>query len=425
MDLLSQFNQLRAYSYDPSIRPPPWLSIQEQAVHICFKNFDSIFGSYDAQNLLLALAPLYQASLEGSPLRHATQAAALAVVSQLPGKRNLQHEAARSYGRAMTAMAMALADSQHAQTNDTLLSALLLSWFEAINASEGSMNAWSKHIEGATQMVMLRGTTQFRDPLGLSLFREIRIEMFIDCLRLEREPVEFPEVGWWSSDTYHGTYDHRDSAAELMHYAMDLPALRKKQKDIMHQGLDPVTAAAMSCLVDKALELEKKISECNLPDEMRPRTVAYVPELREDFETAEAWLGPIHGYTSIYDAGTLNKLRVIRALMAKLVINGLTWAYPEDYFLQKRYLHAKYVEQHAIDDICSSVPSHFDWAKRVSLDHEEIRHISNLIAGYLLHWPLRVARNSPRISRDQRTWIDRQLKDIAERCGVHQATMTH
>lgn len=112
------------------MRPPPWFPIEEQAVSICFKNFNLLYGNYDVHNLLLSLAPLYNASTEDSPLRTATQAAALSAIAKLPSKKNLQHDAIRVYGKAIAVMAKALEDSERAKTNETLLATLLLSWYE-------------------------------------------------------------------------------------------------------------------------------------------------------------------------------------------------------------------------------------------------------------------------------------------------------
>lgn len=117
-DIVSEHSQARA-------------DLMQQAVHICFKNFDQLYGgTYDAHNLLLSLAPLYQASSEGSPLRVATHAAALCAISQTPSKRSLQPEAARTYCKAVRTMAAALKYPEVAQSNETLLATLLLSWYE-------------------------------------------------------------------------------------------------------------------------------------------------------------------------------------------------------------------------------------------------------------------------------------------------------
>ena len=105
-------------------------------MQICFKNFDALYGVHDAHNLLLALTPLYGASVEGSPLRTAAHAAALNAVAQLPSKRGLRHEAARFYGKAMKVMATAISNHEKAQSDDTLMAILLLSWCEVCTTSD-------------------------------------------------------------------------------------------------------------------------------------------------------------------------------------------------------------------------------------------------------------------------------------------------
>lgn len=238
--------------------------------------------------------------------------------------------------------------------------------------------------------------------------------------------MEFPELGGWSSDTYVGLYGPRDPIAHIMQYAAELPALRERQRTLLTQERTPSAITAMLSLVQKAQLLVTNLSEYNLPDRWRPSTMGYVAHIPDDAETAQAWAGPIHHYPDIYTASALNKLRSCRLLLAKLILLGLTWLYPHDYLSQPEYHQAMYVEQQATDEICSSVPAHFGWGsslKQESDNDQEMQTTANLIAGYLLHWPLRVARSSPRIESHQRAWIDRQLGEVAERCGVHQAAI--
>ena len=211
-----------------------------------------------------------------------------------------------------------------------------------------------------------------------------------------------------------------------MRYAVELPAIRDAHQAITRQTRSSSTIATMSALIVKAQHLEMIMSESNFPDDWRPHTVNYVSEVPEDVNTAEAWIGPVHRYTDIDVASALNKLRSCRIMLAKLIITGVTWAYPDDYHLRSEYRHAVYVEQKTIDDICSSVPSHFGFSKEfrpLASGDVEMQHTADLIAGYLLHWPLRVSRNSPRISERQRAWIDNKLEEVASRCGVHQASI--
>ncbi|KAL1301855.1 hypothetical protein AAFC00_006040 [Neodothiora populina] len=428
-ELKSRFGQLRVYSSSESIRPPPWLSIQEQAVNICFKNFDTMYGvGYDdGHNILHALAPLYQASSEGSPLRVSLHAVALSALSMLSSKRILQHQAALAYGKAIKTMSTALLDTTFAQKDETLLAALVLSWYETINASDGSMRAWSSHIDGAAAILKMRGSSQFHDPLGLVLFRQVRTEMFINCLRSGTAPEDFPEQGGWLSDTHLGTYDYRDPVHDLMHHAVELPTLLQIQKEIMRHAPDTEALSDMQALVGRARQVEKAMADTKLPDEFRPRTIGYIADLPEDIDTATAWVGPVYDYRDVYVASALNKIHSCRILAAKIMTTGIMWMYPVGYSQKEEYRHATYIQQRATDEICSSVPLHFRWGKRngehLNSSDEEMNHTVDLVVGYLLHWPLRVARTSDEISTEQKRWIDRQLNNVGERCGVRQATV--
>lgn len=238
--------------------------------------------------------------------------------------------------------------------------------------------------------------------------------------------MEFPSLGGWSSNTYIGLYGPRDPIAHIMQYAAELPTLRERQRTLLTQEHTPSAITAMLFLVQKAQLIVANLSEYNLPDRWRPSTTDYVTGIAHDVETAQAWVGPIHDYPAIYTASALNKVRTCRLLVARLILLGLTWLYPQDYLSQPEYHQAMYVEQQATDEVCSSVPAHFGWGsslKQNSDSDQEMQTTANLIAGYLLHWPLRVARSSPRIDSHQRAWIDRRLGEVAERCGIHQASI--
>lgn len=210
-----------------------------------------------------------------------------------------------------------------------------------------------------------------------------------------------------------------------MCFAVELPSLDQDLKRLVKQQHNPSAVAAMLALVERARTIDQNLMESNLPDEWRPYTVGYVSQLPQNIETADAWIGPIHKYADIYTASALNKLRCCRLLTSRVVTAGLKWAYPHDYLTSQVYQQAVYVEQQAIDEICSSLPSHFGWgeAEPANSGNEEMQHMADLISGYLLHWPLRVARSSSIISEYQRSWISHQLGDLAQRCGVQQASI--
>lgn len=223
--------------------------------------------------------------------------------------------------------------------------------------------------------------------------------------------------------------------------SIQLPALRSKQSHLMTQPKTEATKASMYAIVNEALALCNEMQESLLPDKLRPRTISFMLTKPEDPSTSEAWMGPVHTYLDIYTANQFNKLRSCRILLARIVAKGMRWIRPDDYSLRQGYQHAVYVEREAIDLICSSVPCHFGWTDRFSplwlsnssltdqaLPPEakfiEVQTTANLVAGYLLQWPLRVSQGSCCIDETQRKWIQYRLGDVAKRCGLGQASLS-
>jgi hypothetical protein len=114
-----------------SLQPPPTLSLEEQVVHVYFKNFSMLYKNQDTiRGFLPHLVPMYSNSLEGSALRVATRATALCAISQLPGQKHLAYRATIQYGKSIMAVACALQDPIQARSDETLQATLLLGLFE-------------------------------------------------------------------------------------------------------------------------------------------------------------------------------------------------------------------------------------------------------------------------------------------------------
>ena len=114
-----------------SLRPPPTQSLEEQMVHVYFKNFSILYQNQDTvRGFLPYLVPMYGRSEDGSALRVATRATALCALSQLPGLKHLAYRATAQYSKSIMAVASALQDPVKACSDETLQATLLLGLFE-------------------------------------------------------------------------------------------------------------------------------------------------------------------------------------------------------------------------------------------------------------------------------------------------------
>jgi len=106
--------------------------------------------------------------------------------------------ARRYYIDAIAATNTALRHLRRVKEDNTLIAVALLGCFERLNwESHSSLLSWRHHVEGATQLLRLRGRGQLRTTTGRAIFREIRSNITLNALYAENEVPDF--VMQWSA----------------------------------------------------------------------------------------------------------------------------------------------------------------------------------------------------------------------------------
>lgn len=105
--------------------------------------------------------------------------------------------ARRYYVDAITATNAALQNPRRVKEDNTLMAVALLGLFERLNWEPNcSMQSWKHHVQGAAQVLQLRGRNQIRTATGARLFREVRWSVVLNSLCTETEAPGFIEQ--WS-----------------------------------------------------------------------------------------------------------------------------------------------------------------------------------------------------------------------------------
>ncbi len=106
--------------------------------------------------------------------------------------------ARRYYIDAIAATNTALRHPRRVKEDNTLIAVALLGCFERLNwENSSSMLSWKHHVEGATQLLRLRGRGQLRTTIGRATFRETRSDITLNALYAENEVPDF--VMQWSA----------------------------------------------------------------------------------------------------------------------------------------------------------------------------------------------------------------------------------
>ena len=301
---------------------------------------------------------MFDRAEENSALYLATEAVAISVIANWPGRKHLQQLAARLYGKALAATQKAIQDLKHATSDATLLAILLFSLYESITSSEHSVSAWAKHIDGAVAIVKARGVKQFEDRQSLSLFRAVRTQMLTNAIQ-QRKPIDdFPGPKGWLSDIQ----DDQLEAFNLIEFSITLPNLLSRSKDTLSREYSPETSIEVQSLLDEAQNIQNALLswETQIPEEWAYRSVAHV-SLSVDptkVEETEAWPGPMHMYNDLHISSIRNNIRVSQMLCSSVLIDALKWLHPESYLDDERYCSARNRLQDLVDEICYSVPFH-------------------------------------------------------------------
>lgn len=143
------------------------------------------------------LLPMMKNEPPDSHLAIAFSAVAMASLANRPNTRSkrLWNEAVFRYSKALKVTNLALQDPAQQKSDQTLAAVLMLGFYEVrrpaviakyrkqLTASQTVMNdrtnasAWGSHIDGASELVRMRGKKQLRTKIGQSLFMTVRTQM--------------------------------------------------------------------------------------------------------------------------------------------------------------------------------------------------------------------------------------------------------
>lgn len=116
----------------------------------------------------------------------AVQAVGLAALANKSGGVVYAREAQAQYGNALTKINAALLDPGEANRDSTVLAIIVLGLYETITCvDDESIAAWSKHVDGAANLLVHRGTSQFETSIGLEIFKVAVAHLLVSYSRLQ------------------------------------------------------------------------------------------------------------------------------------------------------------------------------------------------------------------------------------------------
>ncbi|RFU24018.1 hypothetical protein B7463_g12321, partial [Scytalidium lignicola] len=374
----------------------------------------------------------------GGALMDAVMALGLAGISITKnGNSKIMISAKERYNRALAATNCAL-QTDEAKADQTLIAVMLLGLFETNTCdAPRSMKSWTRHTNGAIQLLYLRGKEQLQTYTGRKIFIQLRSQIIVHALQRRARVPDFV-TEWSLSNLQHETDEHL-IANHLCLLTIECCNLRATMTS-MHDFTNSFAIVSAALELDSTLEIWAAEN---------PYVYNIVPlKTRTDSVFADYY----HTYPNILVATSWNTYRSVRILLNELLLaqmgylisqeaKSMTTPPPDEteahftpslspdssstspsstskYRSLMRRSHAVLV--HLTQDICASVPFYLgDPAPPSSLLQPPPP--PRAAGGNLLLWPLFMAACTNMTSDLMRSWVMQQMEKIAEDMGIRQA----
>ncbi len=373
------------------------------------------------------LIPMLKNESPDSHLSLAFSAVALASLGNRPSTRgrSVLPQAVGQYAKALKATNLALQNPVHQKTDQTLASILMLGFFETIALEKNNAMAWYSHIDGAVQLVKMRGKKQLRTKVGYSLFVCVRTQMTISCMSGSKAPCLGTD--WWIADASRDEY-----AAFVTSLNLRIAELRAEVNHALSSY--PRTPEYYQKVINlmkraQAFESEYLAWERELPDELRPRTVAWIDSSSSDVTKDELFPGKIDVYEDLSVSSLWNSSRVGRLFISGIVVRCAAWiCSPIDYRTTPEYATSTRLCVELVTDVIASIPYKLGWRvgpngalRQTDYFSEPDAKFPRSIGGFFCIWPLFSISNTDYISDDQRRWAKGRLMFISDVLGLNHA----
>ncbi|KAJ4984497.1 hypothetical protein SVAN01_10049 [Stagonosporopsis vannaccii] len=183
-------------------------------------------------------------------VRSSVNAASLAALANSTKNAVIAAKAYAAYGSALQMTNSALCVKETAVKDSTLISVILLGLYENfVFHDERSIQAWAKHVQGASALINLRGKEQFQSSTARRIFRQFYCIVLLVCLE-SGTPVPSGLRDLYGYCNLGSDYDiqgrqWRIRLSRFMHDAIDL----NRDKDS-----DPITVVTKAISIDRELD---------------------------------------------------------------------------------------------------------------------------------------------------------------------------
>ncbi|CZR57607.1 related to negative acting factor [Phialocephala subalpina] len=412
--------------------PPETISIPYEEQAPCFFLTNYVIQTREAsRGYFDFIEPMLEKESPDSHLSLAFGAVAMASLANRPNSRGraLYPQALSAYTKALKAVNLALQNPALQKTDQTLAAILMLGFFETIASERSNAMAWYSHIDGAVQLVKMRGKKQLRTKVGNSLFVCVRAQMTTTCLSGSKAPLL--GVDWWLGDQKPddaGSFVTRLNLriAELRYEINAALSTFPRTPEYFQEVINLMKRA-------QAMEQEYLEWEVKVPQQWRSQTVAWVDQIPGgDITKAEVCPGKVDMFPDLWTAHLWNSARVARLFISGVIVRCAAWVCsPVDYRTTPEYAQAVRLCGDLVTDMIASVPFFLGWrvGQGGNLKNGEFSGFESwgesgppkAIGGFFVIWALFSISNTDFVSDSQRAWSKGRLMYISETLGLNHA----
>lgn len=257
------------------------------------------------------------------------------------------------YVAAVAEVNKALRDPQQCLTDEVLIAILLLGYYETLTKDHGSagLTTFKAHIFGATELLRLRGLSQFTSVIGRQIFRQLRYQILLLALWIKQDIPDF--LHEWSgycraasTDALDRAYDPGDDLADI------ICKIITTRTEICRQGICDRTAAELYAKIDHQLAAW---ASGTIAEHASWR----YQEVRTHTESPHIWSGICHVYSEGPASLVWNTYRGVRIMVARLRKRLLSahHAVRDLAIFDDARQHLSSLQRQMANEICAAIPT--------------------------------------------------------------------
>ncbi|KAL8913327.1 MAG: hypothetical protein Q9171_001804 [Xanthocarpia ochracea] len=401
-------------------------SPEEQAINGFFQNYVLIpRHPYSRRGFLDCLLPLYQNTRHDSLLSLATTAIALIIESGSPSTAHYRQLSQSFFGRALVKTGKAIRDPVESVKDETLMSVLLLSFYERVLATAEAKDISGVHDTGAVALVRHRGKQNGKSEVSARLLLAVQTQVVDHCIQTASP------FGKTSADLDSLRPDAFENAgSRLTSLSARLSDLTAYAYPILRNMKQFPSKEQLMGVLDRAGDVEARLSTWpdTLPDDWHWKTSQTFDSLSSHESKLYVYNRRVDIYHDIWVASIWNSYRGTMLMVQYLTLQSLGMLNPPPLSaLAYRIVTAINKVRELVDDICGSVP--FNLGTKTfggSNDRNEVTYPDDGIhkptsdyrksaaglGGWFILEPLKVAAKAICLRDGQQDWILKQIERI-------------